>query len=258
MKKFMLAASAFAILAVSPAMAQNAEVQTQTEVEAKTGWENTKEATADAWESTKKAVSEAADATAAKTEEIYEDTAAWLDSKTDVDAYVDNQTRFSVTDLSGMDVYNSQNVKIGEVSDLIIEDDGDIEKLVITSGGLLGLGGETVAIDYDDFKMRTQGDAGYSTNLTEAELKAMTNFDEATIEADKFLATDLIGKRIINNNMAEIATVDNIIIEGDDASKLLVSYNTATSADSKGLVDFDNADIVMSADNKVQFKLDND
>ena len=130
MKKFMLAASAFAILAVSPAMAQNAEVQTQTEVEAKTGWENTKEATADAWESTKKAVSEAADATAAKTEEIYEDTAAWLDSKTDVDAYVDNQTRFSVTDLSGMDVYNSQNVKIGEVSDLIIEDDGDIEKLV--------------------------------------------------------------------------------------------------------------------------------
>ena len=106
--------------------------------------------------------------------------------------------------------------------------------------------------------MRTDGDAGYTTTLTEAELKAMTNFDEAMIEAEKYLATDLIGKRIVNNNMAEIATVDNIIIEGDDASKLLVSYNTATAADSKGLVDFDDADIVMSTDNNVQFKLDND
>ncbi len=106
MKTLMLAASAIALLSVSPAMAQDAQVQTKAEVEAKTGWENTKEATADAWESTKEAVTEAADATAAKTEEIYEDTAAWLDSKTDVDAYVDNQTRFSVTDLNGMDVYN--------------------------------------------------------------------------------------------------------------------------------------------------------
>ncbi len=258
MKTLLLAASALTMFVAVPAMAQNADVQTETQIEAdaKTGWESTKEATANAWDKTKEAVTEAADSVAESSEKAYEETAKWLDTNTDIDAYVDNETRFTVDDIEGMNVYNSQNQKIGDVTDIMLDNEGDIEKLVVTSGGLLGLGGDTVAVDYESMTMEATGDnAGFHTNLTEAELKAMGEFDKNTVTGDMYLTSNLVGARVVNSDMKEIAKVDSIIIEGDEASKLVVSYNGDKPTDSKGLVDYDDASIVMNKDQNAEFKL---
>ena len=275
MKTLLLATSAIAMMAIAPAFAENnvttntttkvpstvdqshveSAQQSSNKAEVREGWEDTKDATARAWEDTKDAVSNAADSVAEGAEKAYDKTAEWLDTHTDIDAYVDNRVRLSASDVSGMDVYNMANDKIGDVSDIIMNKDGDIEKLVIESGGLMGLGAEKVAINYDAFEMRTEGQAGFYTSLTQDELQAMNEFEEEKMGADMYLASDLMDGNVVNDKMQEVAEVDNIIIEGGKATKLVVSYDGEGAVDTEGLVDFSDADISVDKDDHATFKI---
>jgi hypothetical protein len=49
--------------------------------------------------------------------------------------------------LIGTDVYNKQNEKLGDVSDLIIENGKTVTGVVVSVGGFLGMGEHYVAID---------------------------------------------------------------------------------------------------------------
>lgn len=49
--------------------------------------------------------------------------------------------------LIGTDVYNKQNEKLGELSDLIIENGKTVTGVVVSVGGFLGMGEHYVAVD---------------------------------------------------------------------------------------------------------------
>ncbi|MGE0259350.1 MAG: PRC-barrel domain-containing protein [Alphaproteobacteria bacterium] len=51
--------------------------------------------------------------------------------------------------LDGLDVYNPNNEKIGDVSELIVDRAGKIEAVVIGVGGFLGMGEHQVAVPFD-------------------------------------------------------------------------------------------------------------
>jgi len=61
-----------------------------------------------------------------------------------------NQWRAS--NLEGLDVYNNNNEKIGDVSELIVDNTGRIQAVVIGVGGFLGLGERNVAIPFDQVR----------------------------------------------------------------------------------------------------------
>ena len=51
--------------------------------------------------------------------------------------------------LDGLDVYNTNNEKIGDISELILDRGGKIEAIVIGVGGFLGMGEHQVAVPFD-------------------------------------------------------------------------------------------------------------
>ena len=51
--------------------------------------------------------------------------------------------------LIGVDVYNSQNQKIGDIKELLVDKDGKIETIAIGVGGFLGVGERDVAVKFD-------------------------------------------------------------------------------------------------------------
>jgi sporulation protein YlmC with PRC-barrel domain len=57
--------------------------------------------------------------------------------------------QWRATELDGLDVYNNNNEKIGDISELILDRTGKIEAVVIGVGGFLGLGEHLVAVPFN-------------------------------------------------------------------------------------------------------------
>jgi sporulation protein YlmC with PRC-barrel domain len=61
--------------------------------------------------------------------------------------------------LEGLDVYNN-NEKIGDISELLVDQSGKIQAVVIGVGGFLGMGEHDVAVPFDQIKLMTEPRAG--------------------------------------------------------------------------------------------------
>jgi sporulation protein YlmC with PRC-barrel domain len=54
--------------------------------------------------------------------------------------------------LEGLDVYNQDNEKIGDISEMLVDSSGKIQAVIIGVGGFLGIGERDVAIPFDQIK----------------------------------------------------------------------------------------------------------
>ena len=78
-----------------------------------------------------------------------------------------------VSQIKGSAVYGSDDKKLGSVSTLLMKPDSkQIDRFVVTQGGVLGVGGRDVALPADDFKWDT-AKGGFKIAKTEAQLKSM-------------------------------------------------------------------------------------
>jgi sporulation protein YlmC with PRC-barrel domain len=74
------------------------------------------------------------------------------------------------SELMGVDVYGSDNEKIGDIDELIVGQDGRLEAIVVGVGGFLGIGEKNVAIPFDqvEFLSERQVEAMNASNRTAA------------------------------------------------------------------------------------------
>jgi hypothetical protein len=81
--------------------------------------------------------------------------------------------------LKGTEVIDSNNQKVGSVSDILFDRNGNILAYLVSEGGFLGLGAKDIAINPSAFHMQPAADEG-STKLKLAmskdDLKAMPEF----------------------------------------------------------------------------------
>ena len=68
--------------------------------------------------------------------------------------------------LEGLDVYNQNNEKIGDISELIVDSSGKIQAVVIGVGGFLGMGERDVAVPMDQIKFVNEPRAVATTTTT--------------------------------------------------------------------------------------------
>lgn len=59
--------------------------------------------------------------------------------------------------LVGVDVYGSDNAKIGDINEVIVDRNGSVKAVVIGVGGFLGIGEKNVAIAYDKIQWNAGG-----------------------------------------------------------------------------------------------------
>ena len=77
--------------------------------------------------------------------------------------------------LIGMPVVDPAGTEIGEVEDILLDKSGQVAGLVLSHGKVLGLGGKTVAVSWQDVASAEGSDA-ITLNLTEEQLAAAHEF----------------------------------------------------------------------------------
>jgi hypothetical protein len=89
------------------------------------------------------------------------------------------------TDLIGATVYSPQDEEIGDISDLIIMEDGTVQGVVIGVGGFLGIGEKKVGVGLQSLSMTEDegGEMKIVLNSTKEELEAAADFK--TLEEER-------------------------------------------------------------------------
>lgn len=85
--------------------------------------------------------------------------------------------------LMGVNVYNAQNEKLGEINELILDSSGRIAGAVIGVGGFLGMGEHDVLIPLD--RLRFANEAGKDTTGSSANSGKQWYPDRAVLNANK-------------------------------------------------------------------------
>jgi len=82
----------------------------------------------------------------------------------------------------GSTVYGNNEENVGEVGDLVMSQDGQIDAVIIDVGGFLGIGEKEVAIGMDNLEFMTDenGNRYLYTPFTQEQLEAQPAYDEAT------------------------------------------------------------------------------
>lgn len=94
-----------------------------------------------------------------------------------IDATPANGVRSS--DLVGTEVKTTRDETVGSVSDLIIDENGQVVAVVVGVGGLLGMGEKNVAIGWDEITLSEKADEQeLRIDLTRENLRSAPEFEE--------------------------------------------------------------------------------
>ena len=64
-------------------------------------------------------------------------------------------TSLRLSKLKGVDVIGQDHTKLGDIEEVLIDRDGRVQAVVVGAGGLLGVGGKTLALPYDQILWNT-------------------------------------------------------------------------------------------------------
>src|SRR5262249_41840814 len=87
----------------------------------------------------------------------------------------------TVTNWYKQDVYDPNENKIGEISDVLVDKDGKISAFIVSVGGFLGIGEKHVAVPFDSVheaggEVRGKRDRWLSMNTTKDALKSAAGY----------------------------------------------------------------------------------
>jgi len=85
-------------------------------------------------------------------------------------------------ELIGTRVYGANDENIGEISDIILSQDGKVDSIVLDVGGFLGMGEKPVAVGFDKLAFMTDKDGNkyLYTKFTKEQLEAQPAYDKGT------------------------------------------------------------------------------
>lgn len=79
--------------------------------------------------------------------------------------------------LMDMEVQDQNQKKLGTVSDLFVSEDGKVEYLIISKGGMMGMGEDLIPIPWDQVQQMDQEEA-LTVNIDEQKLENAPTFSE--------------------------------------------------------------------------------
>jgi sporulation protein YlmC with PRC-barrel domain len=98
-------------------------------------------------------------------------------------ATLQSMTEWRGSQLIGMDVKNPQGEDLGEVSELVLDPrEGKIKSMVISSGGMLGIGAKKVAVPWNQVKPASDEEA-FVVTMTREELQQAPQWESAAEKA---------------------------------------------------------------------------
>lgn len=171
--------------------------------------------------------------------------------------------RKTATGMIGSPVYNEAGEEVAEISDIIIDQEGNAVLVVVSDAEFLGTGGTEAAFDYNTIVRQTpEGDVVMP--LTEEMVSSAAEFSydrEAAgenvrvIPSNGYSVSELLDAELIDEQNESIAQVDNIAFEEGRAKRLIVGFNKILGMGGEtAALEFEDAQIVQREEG-VDFQL---
>ncbi|MBI1621411.1 PRC-barrel domain-containing protein [Aquamicrobium zhengzhouense] len=93
----------------------------------------------------------------------------------------------SADNIIGTTVYGANDENVGEISDVLLSQDGGVDAVIIDVGGFLGIGQKSVAVSMENLAFMADGDANHYlyTSMTKEQLEAQPEYDEGTFAENR-------------------------------------------------------------------------
>lgn len=166
---------------------------------------------------------------------------------------VEIRRRSTVDEILGKEIQSDRGNEIASVDDIIIDSGGNVQKVVLSKGGFLGLGAEKVTLDYDHVMSRhEQGDT--LAAVSEATLQQAQPFatDSRTPDPNAYVmpATSISLQKVMDADVLDpqgdkVATAENIQLKNGKAKNVLLKMD---ATDLKVAVDFSQMQLIREDD----------
>jgi len=96
------------------------------------------------------------------------------------DITVVDRTTIKAEDIIGARVYSADKSDLGEIDEVLLTTDGQIQAFIVDVGGFIGIGEKPVALEAAQLEIMsdTDGEMEIHTSFTEEQLKGMPTYDE--------------------------------------------------------------------------------
>lgn len=173
--------------------------------------------------------------------------------------------------LIGKDIVNEAGNDIGTVRDIILDKNGKASMIVVSDGGLLGIGDKVAAFNYDQ-TVTTRPDGQVVLQLSQAMIDRAAEFsydqddwDESTvIPKESVSINELLDGDLLDNTGKKVADIENVYLRNAEASQVIVKFNqilgmggdlAALNYDDLQMVgEVDDPDLKLSANQATQFR----
>lgn len=275
-KAILMGVSALALTVSLPVMAQN-NVKTDTGGTVKVEGPNTYTKADDqraAGQINEQKVEKALDDAGDAVEEAYRDMRDFFDGNHSVQdtktvGIAANQT---ATGMIGQPVTDAAGKRIGKLHDIIIDRDGNARMVVVSDGGILGLGNKMAAFDYG-VVIKRNNDGDVISTLNQAALDNVAEFSYDTKKTGNNVrvmptggisVAKILDAELLNPENKAVAAVDNVVFRNGQADMVIVTFNkilglggekAAMSYDSLALVENDkDVDFRLTAQQAARFE----
>ncbi|SIQ04301.1 PRC-barrel domain-containing protein [Rhizobium sp. RU33A] len=134
------------------------------------------------------------------------------------------ENQISVNDFMGQAIYTADNQSIGNINDLLVQDDGGIVAAVVGVGGFLGIGEKSVAIPFDKITITRETATGDAADAAaDGETQA-----EVVAEAEVRLTTTETADSL--RNAPEFRTLDDQAADAGTTGTMAPTDGTTTSS----------------------------
>lgn len=136
------------------------------------------------------------------------------------------ENQISVNDFMGQPIYTSDNQSIGDINDLLVQEDGGIVAAVVGVGGFLGIGQKNVAIPFDNITITREMDDAAMTGTGDAATTTTTT--EAVADAEVRLTTTETADSL--RNAPEFRTLEDQAADAGNTGTMAPTDGTTTSS----------------------------
>lgn len=127
--------------------------------------------------------------------------------------------------LIGLEVRGTEGAVIGEVDDIVIGADGEVESLILEVGGFLDIGDTKLKVGWDEVTLDTSGELRYAVvPIEEGEYERFSLFDgsDVTTGPRAFRVSELVGDYVTLDGTSGYAYVDDLVFDEAGALQAVV------------------------------------
>jgi sporulation protein YlmC with PRC-barrel domain len=132
--------------------------------------------------------------------------------------------RLLASEIYRANVYDNSENKIGDVTDLVINNDGNVTTAVIGVGGFLGVGQKDIAVPFRDLKISSRdGKEWLMLYQTKEELRSMPRYEKMVRSAAtstsssmaNWLVSDIYKANVYDNFENKLGDVADLVLDND-------------------------------------------